>query len=119
MPTILSYSWNHTYLDQRVEVSLVTPIPQVVKKLEVKLALIRQQLQEALETDEDAMSSTFIVEGEMMSFDVEELKIRLREREVEVGYRASSKHGTLRVVVRCVSRSSCCLSDLVKKGFGE
>lgn len=51
---------------------------------ETKLLLIKEQLQEALETDKDAMSSTLIVEGEIMSFEIEELKIRLREREIEV-----------------------------------
>lgn len=51
---------------------------------ETKLQLIKEQLQEALETDKDAMSSTLIVEGEIMSFEIEELKIRLREREIEV-----------------------------------
>lgn len=35
------------------------------------------------------MSSTLIVEGKMMSFEVEELKIRLREREIEVGNRCA------------------------------
>lgn len=52
---------------------------------ESKLNLIREQLQEAQKSDKDAMSSTLIVEGEMMSFEIEELKIRLRERETEVG----------------------------------
>lgn len=51
---------------------------------EMKLSLIKDQLQEALETDKDAMTSTLIVEGETMSFEIEELKIRLREREIEV-----------------------------------
>lgn len=50
----------------------------------MKLLLIKEQLQEATDTDKDAMSSTLIVEGEMMSFDIEELKTRLREREIEV-----------------------------------
>lgn len=57
---------------------------QVVKAQEMKLQLIKDQLQEALESDKDAMSSTLIVEGEVMSFEIEELKIRLREREIEV-----------------------------------
>lgn len=57
---------------------------QVVKAQEVKLQLIKDQLQEAVESDKDAMSSTLIVEGEIMSFEIEELKIRLREREIEV-----------------------------------
>ena len=51
----------------------------------VKLELIRGQLQEALETDKDEMSSTLVVEGEVITFEIEELKIRLRGREVEVG----------------------------------
>lgn len=63
--------------------------PQVVKKQEHKLSLIRAQLEEALATDKDTMSSTLIVEGEMMSFEIEELKIRLRERELEVRCRPS------------------------------
>lgn len=53
----------------------------------MKLQLIKDQLEEAQESDKDAMSSTLIVEGEMMSFEIEELKIRLREREIEVGTR--------------------------------
>ncbi|CAM9361466.1 unnamed protein product [Ascophyllum nodosum] len=57
---------------------------KVVKKHMVKLELIRGQLQEALETDKDEMSSTLVVEGEVITFEIEELKIRLRGREVEV-----------------------------------
>ena len=57
---------------------------QVVKAQELKLQLIKDQIQEALESDKDAMSSALIVEGEMMSFEIEELKIRLGEREIEV-----------------------------------
>lgn len=57
---------------------------QVLKAQELKLQLIKDQLQEALESDKDAMSSALIVEGEVMSFEIEELKIRLREREIEV-----------------------------------
>lgn len=56
-----------------------------MKKQDVKLDIIRIQLQAAMESDRDAMSSTLIVEGEMMSFEIEELKLRLREREAEVG----------------------------------
>lgn len=56
----------------------------MVKIQEMKLQLIKDQLQEAQESDKDAMSSTLIVEGEIMSFEIEELKIRLREREIEV-----------------------------------
>lgn len=56
----------------------------MVKLHEMKLLLIKEQLQEATDTDKDAMSSTLIVEGEIMSFEIEELKIRLREREIEV-----------------------------------
>lgn len=56
----------------------------MVKVQETKLQLIKDQLLEAQESDKDAMSSTLIVEGEMMSFEIEELKIRLREREIEV-----------------------------------
>lgn len=57
---------------------------QVVQKREIKLEMIQKQRKEAQETDKDAMSSTLIVEGELMSFEIEELKLRLREREVEV-----------------------------------
>lgn len=57
---------------------------QVVNGQELKLQLIKDQMQEALESDKDAMSSALIVDGEMMSFEIEELKIRLREREIEV-----------------------------------
>lgn len=63
---------------------IVTPNEQVVKVQEMKLLLIKEQLREAQETDKDAMSSTLIVEGEMMSFEIEELKTRLAEREIEV-----------------------------------
>lgn len=58
---------------------------QLVKKQELKLSLISAQLEEAQETDKDVMSSTLIVEGKVMSFEIEELKLRLRERESEVG----------------------------------
>lgn len=54
---------------------------------ETTLSQIREQLLEAQESDKDAMSSTLIVEGEMMSFELEELKIRLKEREREVSRR--------------------------------
>lgn len=65
----------------------------------MKLQLIKDQLEEAQESDKDAMSSTLIVEGEMMSFEIEELKIRLREREIEVGTRdvLTPLRGTLHV----------------------
>lgn len=55
----------------------------------MKLDLIRKQRQEAQESDKDAMSSTLIVEGKLMSFEIEELKLRLREREVEVRPRST------------------------------
>ena len=57
---------------------------QVVRAKETTLSQIREKLLEAQESDKDAMSSTLIVEGEMMSFEIEELKIRLKEREREV-----------------------------------
>lgn len=60
------------------------PSMQVVRAKETTLSQIREQLLEAQESDKDAMSSTLIVEGEMMSFEIEELKIRLKEREREV-----------------------------------
>lgn len=65
---------------------------QVLKVQEMKLLLIKEQLREAQETDKDAMSSTLIVEGEMMSFEIEELKTRLGEREIEVMCRATLSH---------------------------
>lgn len=72
---------------------------QVVKAQEMKLQLIKHQLQEAQETDKDAMSSTLIVEGEMMSFEIEELKTRLREREIEVGGRLCRPFSTPSLLV--------------------
>lgn len=50
----------------------------------MKLSVIKEQVQEAQDSDKDAMSSSLIVEGEIMSFEIEELKIRLKEREIEV-----------------------------------
>ena len=64
---------------------------QVVRAKETTLSQIREQLLEAQASDKDAMSSTLIVEGEMMSFEIEELKIRLKDREREV-----SRRGRLR-----------------------
>ncbi|CAM9114367.1 unnamed protein product [Scytosiphon promiscuus] len=68
---------------------------KVLKVQEMKLLLIKEQLREAQETDKDAMSSTLIVEGEMMSFEIEELKTRLREREIEVSSEVTRHSGLL------------------------
>ncbi|CAM9423819.1 unnamed protein product, partial [Discosporangium mesarthrocarpum] len=46
---------------------------------------IQDQLVEAQTGDKEVMSSKLIHEGETMAFEIEELKLRLREREVEVG----------------------------------
>eukprot|EP00903_Cladosiphon_okamuranus_P006314 g6190.t1 len=86
-----------THLQENLKETLEAKKTQakVVKGQELKLQLIKDQLQEAMESDRDAMSSTLIVEGEMMSFEIEELKIRLREREIEVSTEVTRHNGLL------------------------
>lgn len=49
------------------------------------LVLIDAQLQEAIDSDKDEMRSS-LVHGKEQIFDIEELKVRLRERSEQVGY---------------------------------
>ncbi|CAN0079350.1 unnamed protein product [Ectocarpus sp. 12 AP-2014] len=96
------------YLVENLKETLVAKKAQekVVKMHETKLQLIKEQLQEALETDKDAMSSTLIVEGEIMSFEIEELKIRLREREIEVSSELTQHAGLLNALSNRVTNST-------------
>ena len=84
LETTVWYIVEHASGSSTMSRSFHAVIEKVLKAHELKLSLIKDQLQEAQETDKDAMTSTLIVEGEMMSFEIEELKIRLREREIEV-----------------------------------
>ncbi|CAM9108876.1 unnamed protein product [Ectocarpus sp. 6 AP-2014] len=95
------------YLVENLKETLIAKKAQekVVKMHEAKLQLIKEQLQEALETDKDAMSSTLIVEGEIMSFEIEELKIRLREREIEVSSELTRHAGLLTALSNRVTNS--------------
>ena len=56
------------------------------------LAAVQGQLAEALTTDKDAMSSTLVHEGEDMVFEIEEFKIRIKERERTVSAQLQVKH---------------------------
>ncbi|CAM9121280.1 unnamed protein product, partial [Chrysoparadoxa australica] len=59
---------------------------KVVLKLEVLLEEIAKEMEEAMTTDKDEMVSSLIHEGEEMVFEIEEFKIRLKDRQNEVTY---------------------------------